>query len=191
MVGTSEDLSESLNSRNPRSSIKATLPSALSTSASAQGPPYRSSRAFSTDPELTPMRRDAPQSLAAATISRIFSLPRFPGLTRIASAPLFREAMASAALKWMSAMSGIPIALRMRRMARAASSSRTATRMISQPAFSRRSICLTVATTSRVSVEVIDCTATGAPSPTGTGPTRIRLVFLLSMAAGSLMNSPG
>ncbi len=100
-------------------------------------------------------------------------------------------AMASFRLKWMSAMSGIPMDLRMARIARAASSSSTATRTISQPAFSSRPICATVRSTSRVSVDVMDCTATGAPPPTGTAPTRICLVFFLAIAAGSLMNSPG
>ena len=46
-------------------------------------------------------------------------------------------------------------------IALAAPGSFTATRTISQPAFSSSCICLTVASTSAVSVFVMDCTLTG------------------------------
>ena len=55
--------------------------------------------------------------------------------------------------------------------ARAASTSGTATRMISHPASSRRRIWPTVAATSRVGVLHMDCMLTGAPPPTATLPT--------------------
>ena len=44
---------------------------------------------------------------------------------------------------------------------------------MSQPASTSSWICATVASTSRVSVIVIDCTAIGAPPPIGTSRTLI------------------
>ena len=49
----------------------------------------------------------------------------------------------------------------------------TATRTMSAPASATRRICAMVAPRLAVSVFVIVCTATGAPPPTGTGPTWI------------------
>ena len=49
----------------------------------------------------------------------------------------------------------------------------TATRTMSHPAVVSSAICCNVASTSAVSVVVMDCTDTGAPPPTGTEPTRI------------------
>src|SRR5579875_3719351 len=66
--------------------------------------------------------------------------------------------------------------------ASAAWRSGTATRTISHPAASRAWICATVASTSRVSVVVMDCTAMGAPPPTGTFPMYTRRVRVLSIA---------
>ncbi len=45
------------------------------------------------------------------------------------------------------------------------------TRTSSEPARASSSTCLVVAATSAVSVEVIDCTTTGAPPPIWTVPT--------------------
>src|SRR5512139_3650589 len=45
------------------------------------------------------------------------------------------------------------------------------TRTISQPASTRARTCASVASASPVRVHVMDCTATGAPPPTGTAPT--------------------
>src|SRR5450759_537851 len=48
------------------------------------------------------------------------------------------------------------------------------TRTSSQPAATSARTCASVAAASPVLVHVIDCTATGAPPPTGTEPTMIR-----------------
>ena len=48
------------------------------------------------------------------------------------------------------------------------------TRTISQPAATSARTCASVASASPVRVHVIDCTATGAPPPTGTAPTWMR-----------------
>src|SRR5262249_41716008 len=55
--------------------------------------------------------------------------------------------------------------------AAAASSRSTVTRTISEPARASAATCRAVASTSAVSVLVIDCTTTGAPPPTITPPT--------------------
>src|SRR3990170_8992284 len=78
----------------------------------------------------------------------------------------------------MSAIRGMPIDFLISERADAASASGTATRTISHPASSSRFIWETVASTSRVSVLVIDWTMTGAPPPIKTLPTFICLVFL-------------
>ena len=62
----------------------------------------------------------------------------------------------------------------------AAAMSGTAARTISHPASSRRRIWSTVAETSSVLVEHMDWMETGAPPPTGTGPTWICLVISAS-----------
>src|SRR5918999_4222512 len=56
--------------------------------------------------------------------------------------------------------------------AAAASSLLTVTRTSSLPARASAATCRTVASTSAVSVLVIDCTTIGCPEPTGTPPTR-------------------
>jgi hypothetical protein len=73
----------------------------------------------------------------------------------------------------MSAMTGICDFLAIGASASASSWDGTATRTIWQPAAVSSAICWRVALTSEVSVVVIDCTETGAPPPTGTGPTMI------------------
>ena len=55
--------------------------------------------------------------------------------------------------------------------AAAASSRSTVMRTISEPARASAATCLTVPSTSAVSVLVIDCTTIGAPPPTFTLPT--------------------
>ena len=68
-------------------------------------------------------------------------------------------------------MRGIFIRFLISPIARAASRSGTAERMMSQPASSSWWIWRTVALTSRVSVLVIDWTVISAPPPTLTPPT--------------------
>ena len=73
-------------------------------------------------------------------------------------------------------MSGTPQPASSRRArisgtAAAASGRFTVTRTSSEPASASSSVCLVVAATSAVSVEVIDCTTTGAPPPIRTVPT--------------------
>src|SRR5689334_2810051 len=76
----------------------------------------------------------------------------------------------------MSAMTGIGLAALIRPRASAAGMSRTAQRTSSQPASASRPIWASVAATSRVSVEHMDCTEQGAPPPIFTFPIRICLV---------------
>ena len=97
----------------------------------------------------------------------------FPGLMRTAATPASIALSASDALKWMSAITGIGESRTMSGSAAASSFFGTATRTISQPADASAAICAVVAGTSCVFVSVIDCTATGAPPPTSTSPTRI------------------
>ena len=87
----------------------------------------------------------------------------------------------------MSATSGMWMRALMAGTARAASSVGTATRMISQPACSRRRICCTVASTSSVAVLHMDWMLTGAPPPTATPPTMICLLIVspLSVSAST------
>src|SRR5947209_19565207 len=73
----------------------------------------------------------------------------------------------------MSAMTGICECRAISGSASASSVSGTATRTMWQPAAVSSAICWSVALTSAVSVVVIDWTLTGAPPPTGTGPTMI------------------
>ena len=82
----------------------------------------------------------------------------------------------------MSAMTGIGDRRTIIGRAAASSFFGTATRTISQPADASAAICAVVAATSCVFVNVIDCTTTGAPPPTGTLPTRI--CTSLAMARG-------
>ena len=68
---------------------------ALSTIASGQGSPYFSSRCFSRQPALTPMRIEQPWSRAAAITSRTRSAePMLPGLMRRQAAPASAASMA-------------------------------------------------------------------------------------------------
>ena len=70
-------------------------------------------------------------------------------------------------------MTGICDFFAMAGSASASSWDGTATRTIWQPEAVSSAICCRVAFTLAVSVVVIDCTDTGAPPPTGTGPTMI------------------
>ncbi len=92
---------------------------------------------------------------------------------RTAATPASIALTASDALKWMSAITGSGESRTIRGSAAASSFFGTATRTISHPAEARAAIWAVVAVTSCVFVRVIDCTATGAPPPTGTFPTRI------------------
>src|ERR1700759_4486810 len=64
--------------------------------------------------------------------------------------------------------------------AAAASSRSTVMRTSSEPARASAATCRVVASTSAVSVLVIDCTTTGAPPPTVTLPTFTATVWCLS-----------
>ena len=109
-LGTSEAFSEITISSNRSDSSIATCRSALSTIAAAVGPPYRSSRSFSRDPEFTPIRIGIPRSCAArATASTRARAPMFPGLIRSLSTPRAIASNASRWLKWMSATKGMEI----------------------------------------------------------------------------------
>jgi hypothetical protein len=69
--------------------------------------------------------------------------------------------------------------------AAALSSRSTVTRTISEPALNRATTCATVASTSAVSVFVIDCTTTGAPPPTITPPTSTATVLWRGLGSNS------
>src|SRR5690242_19380347 len=164
---------EILKSWKSCSSNRLASHTADSTSASAVGLPYFSSSRLSRDPALTPMRIETPASLAAWAICLTWSsnCRMLPGLTRTAAQPASIAAYTYLGWKWMSAMTGI---CDLRAIAGSASTSScdgTATRTIWQPAAVSSAICWSVALTSAVRVVVIDCTDTGAPPPTGTGPT--------------------
>ncbi len=120
------------------------------------------------------MRIAIPASFAAVTTcSTLSGPPMFPGLIRTAATPASIAFSASDALKWMSAITGIGesrtiigqcgrvLVLRYRHTHDLA------------PAEASAAICAVVAVTSWVFVSVIDWTATGAPPPTATFPTRI------------------
>src|SRR6266849_4965982 len=77
----------------------------------------------------------------------------------------------------MSATSGMRIWRLISPSFSAASRTGTAQRTISQPAASSVQICRSVASTSRVSVFVIDCTVMGASPPTLSFPSWIGLVW--------------
>src|SRR5690349_14570897 len=96
-----------------------------------------------------------------------------PGFTRTAAQPASIAAKTYFGWKWMSAITGICDLRAIAGNASASSDEGTATRTIWQPDAVSSAICCSVAFTSAVNVVVIDCTDTGAPPPTGTGPTMI------------------
>ena len=77
----------------------------------------------------------------------------------------------------MSATMGTGLSEAICRRASAALASGTATLTISAPREARLLTYSSVLTASRVSVAVMVWTATGAPPPTGTSPTRMPRVF--------------
>src|SRR5215510_6551735 len=168
-------LTEILMSLKPCSSNSEHSHSADSTSASGVAFPCLASSRLSSDPALTPIRIGTPAADAALAISPTLSSKALilPGLTRTAAHPASIAAKTYLGWKWMSAITGI---CDLRAMAGSASTSSwdgTATRTIWQPVAVSSAICCRVALTSAVNVVVIDWTLTGAPPPTGTGPTMI------------------
>jgi hypothetical protein len=162
-------------SRKPCSSNSEHSHSADSTSASGVALPYFSSSRLSSDPAFTPIRIGTFAADAAAAISLTLSsnCRMFPGFTRTAAHPASIAANTYFGWKWMSAMTGI---CDLRAIAGSASTSScdgTATRTIWQPDAVSSAICWSVPLMSAVLVVVIDCTDTGAPPPTATGPTMI------------------
>src|SRR5712691_8539745 len=87
----------------------------------------------------------------------------------------------------MSATSGMRIWRLISPSFSAASRTGTAQRTISQPAASSAQICRSVASTSRVSVFVIDCTVMGASPPTLSLPNWIGLVWRRVIMASSVV----
>src|SRR5437867_2631279 len=87
----------------------------------------------------------------------------------------------------MSATSGMRIWRLISPSFSAASRTGTAQRTISHPAASSAQICRRVASTSRVSVFVIDCTVMGALPPTFTVPSVIGLVWRRLIMASSVV----
>src|SRR5437773_8604373 len=87
----------------------------------------------------------------------------------------------------MSATSGMRIWRLISPSFSAASRTGTAQRTISQPATSSAQICRSVASTSRVSVFVIDCTVIGALPPTLSLPSVIGLVWRRVIMASSVV----
>src|ERR687893_1992943 len=166
-------LTEILKSWKPCSSKSDASHTADSTSASGVALPYLASRRGSSDPAFTPMRSETPASEAASAISLTWSsnLRMLPGLTRTAAQPASMAAKTYLGWKWMSAMTGICDLRAIAGSASASSALGTATRTMSQPAAVSSAICCKVASTSAVSVVVIDCTDTGYALPTPTAPT--------------------
>src|SRR5256885_15196736 len=165
-------LTEILMSVNPCSSNSEHSHSADSTRASAVARPYLASSRLSSEPALTPILIGTPAADAARAISATLSSNALmlPGLTRTAAQPASIAANTYFGWKWMSAMTGICDLRAICGRASTSSADGTATRTIWQPDAVSSAICWTVLFTSAVSVVVIDCTDTGAPPPTGTGP---------------------
>src|SRR6185437_5253162 len=133
------------------------------------------------EPELAPIRIGIPAAFAReTTCSTLSGPPMLPGLMRTLATPASIARRASEALKWMSAMIGSGEPATITGSASASVRPGTATRASSQPASARRRIWPRVASTSFVSVRVIDWTTTGDPPPIGTSPTRIRFCEAIS-----------
>src|SRR5512144_2831973 len=174
MTTGSECFTEILMSRKPCSSNREASHRALSTSACAVGRPCLRSTRASSDPALTPIRIGTPASDAARAISRTLSSNALmlPGFTRTPAQPASMAAKTYLGWKWISAITGIGDLRAIWGRASTSSCDGTATRTIWQPAAVSSAICWRVASTSAVSVVVIDCTVTGASPPTATDPTR-------------------
>ena len=149
----------------------------------------RVSRSWSRLPQLTPMRtglrcRQAVSIIAANCGSRLLPRPTLPGLMRYLSSASAQAGCAASSLcplKWKSPTSGTSQSAARSRSrtcgtAAAASSVLTVTRTSSEPASASSRTWRAVASTSAVSVFVIDCTTTGAPPPTVTAPMRTATV---------------
>ena len=174
MFGTFVDLIETLKFSKSRPSISSTNSTAALTSASTGSVRSSSCRCFGSEPELTPIRIGTLAAVARSATSATFSRPpMFPGLRRMQCAPASIAFSASVWLKWMSAITGTGERLTIVSSAIASFSRGTATRTSSQPASTMRPIWASVASTSLVSVFVIDWTTTGAPPPIGTSLTQI------------------
>ena len=174
VLGTEVDFIETLKFAKSRLSISSTVSIAAVTSAST-GLSYSSwRRCLGNEPEFTPTRSGVPCCLASAITSATFSgPPMLPGFSRTQCAPASIAFSASVWLKWMSAMIGIGERSTIVFSASTSCSRGTATRTMSAPASATVRIWSIVAARLAVSVFVIVCTATGAPPPTGTGPTWI------------------
>ena len=126
------------------------------------------------EPELTPIRIGTFAALArSATSATLSRPPMLPGLSLMQWAPASIAFSARVWLKWMSAITGIGDSMTIVFSASTSSSRGTATRTMSAPASATVRICSIVAARLAVSVLVIVCTATGAPPPIGTPPTKI------------------
>ena len=133
--------------------------------------------ASSSEPAFTPMRMGMCASAAAAMTSRVASKPpMLPGLIRSLAAPRCAASMAMRASKCTSATTGKGDAAHTASKASRQLRRGMAMRTISQPASASASICARLAAASSAATFSIDCTATGAPPPTGTSPTMIRRV---------------
>jgi hypothetical protein len=145
----------------------------------------RVSRSWSRLPQFTPMRTGLPWRQAISIISancgsRLLPRPTLPGLMRYlasASAQAGCSRSSLCPLKWKSPTIGTLTPSCASRStiagtAAAASSVFTVTRTSSEPAIASARTCSAVASTSAVSVLVMDCTTTGWPPPTVTRPMR-------------------
>src|SRR5689334_18173438 len=133
------------------------------------------------------MRIGMPASVAALAISATLSSNwrMLPGFTRTAAQPASIAAKTYLGWKWMSAITGICDFLAITGRASASSCVGQATRTIWQPDAVSSAICWRVAPMSDVRVVVIDCTDTGAPPPTATGPTWMRRDARRSASGGA------
>ena len=175
MITGSLCLTEILKSWKPCSSNSDASQSADSTSASGVARPCFCRSRGSSEPALTPIRIETPASAAARAISATWSsnFLMLPGFTRTAAHPASIAANTYFGWKWMSAITGICDFRAIAASASASSCVGQATRTIWHPVAVSSAICWSVASTSLVSVVVIDWTETGAPPPTSTLPTRI------------------
>ena len=129
--------------------------------------------------------RQAVSIIAANCGSRLLPRPTLPGLMRYLSSASAQAGCAASSLcplKWKSPTSGTSQSAARSRSrtcgtAAAASSVLTVTRTSSEPASASSRTWRAVASTSAVSVLVIDWTTTGAPPPTVTAPMRTATVL--------------
>ncbi len=132
------------------------------------------------------MRMGMPASPAASSTASVAARPpMLPGLMRNFAAPRRAASMAMTGSKCTSATTGRGDASHTAAKASRQARRGMAMRTISQPAWANASIWAKLAATSSAGALSMDCTATGAPPPTGTPPTMTRRVRWLGRSSAT------